>query len=67
MTAHVGAIAPHDLRRTYAKLARKAGAELEQIQLTLGHASIETTQRYLGTDLDLENAPSDAIAIRLAA
>lgn len=65
--ADVGTVAPHDLRRTYAKLARKAGAELEQIQITLGHANIATTQRYLGTDLDLDNAPSDNIAIRLNA
>ena len=65
--AHLVNIAPHDLRRTYAKLARKGGAALEQIQITLGHASIATTQRYLGTDLDLENAPTDAIMIRLAA
>jgi integrase len=30
-------IAPHDLRRTTAKLCRAAGGELEQIQLLLGH------------------------------
>jgi site-specific recombinase XerD len=39
---------PHDLRRTCAKLCRSAGGELEQIQLLLGHASIQTTERYLG-------------------
>lgn len=32
-------VAPHDLRRTCAKLCRAAGGELEQIQLLLGHAS----------------------------
>lgn len=42
---------PHDLRRTYAKLSRDGGAPLEQIQATLGHASLTTTQRYLGTTL----------------
>jgi len=42
------AIAPHDLRRTFAKLAHKGRAALEQIQLSLGHASIQTTERYLG-------------------
>jgi integrase len=49
--AAVGApgIAPHDLRRTCAKLCRAAGGELEQIQLLLGHASVQTTERYLGT------------------
>jgi site-specific recombinase XerD len=36
-------IAPHDCRRTCAKLCRAAGGELEQIQLLLGHASIQTT------------------------
>ena len=43
------ALTPHDLRRTCAKLCRKAGGDLEQIQLLLGHASIQTTEPYLGT------------------
>lgn len=46
-------LAPHDIRRTYSRLARQGGATLEQIQVTLGHESIETTQRYLGTTLEL--------------
>lgn len=58
-------IAPHDLRRTCAKLCRAAGGELEQIQLLLGHASIQTTERYLGTEQDLVHAPNDAIRLRL--
>ena len=33
----IEAIAPHDLRRTFAKLAHKAGARVEQIQRSLGH------------------------------
>jgi integrase len=37
--AGVPGIAPHDLRRTCAKLCRAGGGELEQIQLLLGHAS----------------------------
>jgi len=56
-------IAPHDLRRTFAKLAHKAGAPIEQIQRSLGHASVQTTERYLGVDLDLHNAPSDLIQL----
>lgn len=44
---------PHDLRRTYAKLSRDGGASLEQVQLTLGHSSLVTTQRYLGSNLNL--------------
>jgi integrase len=44
--AGVPGIAPHDARRTCAKLCRAAGGELEQIQLLLGHASVQTTERY---------------------
>jgi integrase len=56
-------IRPHDLRRTCAKLCRKAGGELEQIQLLLGHASIATTERYLGSKQDLEHAPNDRLGL----
>ncbi len=59
-------IAPHDLRRTTAKLCRAAGGELEQIQLLLGHSSVQTTERYLGTKQDLVHAPNDAIKLTLA-
>src|SRR5208282_6039390 len=62
----VAGVAPHDLRRTCAKLCRAAGGELEQIQLLLGHASVQTTERYLGTRQDLVNAPNDAIRLRVA-
>ena len=56
-------IKPHDLRRTCAKLCRSAGGELEQIQMLLGHASITTTERYLGSRQDLAHAPNDRIGI----
>jgi integrase len=61
----VPGIAPHDLRRTCAKLCRAAGGDLEQIQLLLGHASVQTTERYLGTKQDLVHAPNDAIKLNL--
>jgi len=64
--AGVPGIAPHDLRRTCAKLCRAGGGELEQIQLLLGHASAQTTERYLGTKQDLVHAPNDAIKLRVA-
>jgi integrase len=64
--AGVPGIAPHDCRRTAAKLCRAAGGELEQIQLLLGHASVQTTERYLGTKQDLVHAPNDAIKLRVA-
>jgi integrase len=56
-------LAPHDLRRTCAKLCRAAGGDLEQIQLLLGHASIATTERYLGSRLDLTNAVNDDLGL----
>lgn len=55
----------HDTRRTYSKLAEKGGADLRQIQLTLGHASIRTTELYLGTEQDLVDAPCDRLGLRL--
>ena len=58
-------ITPHDLRRTFAKLARSGSAELTQIQLSLGHSSVKTTQDYVGEDLDLTSAPSDMLGLKL--
>jgi site-specific recombinase XerD len=63
---HLGVkVAPHDMRRTFAQLARKGNATLEQIQLTLGHASIQTTERYLGTRQDLQDSPSDRVVLKI--
>lgn len=59
----VGAIAPHDLRRTCARLCHQAGGELEQIQFLLGHVSIQTTERYLGCKQRLQNAVNDEIGL----
>lgn len=58
-------VAPHDLRRTFAKLAHKGNAPLEQIQLSLGHASVQTTERYLGVTQDLTSAPCDVLGLRI--
>ena len=58
-------VAAHDCRRTFAKLALKGGARLEQIQLSLGHQSIQTTQRYLGVELDLQDAPCDHLGLKM--
>ena len=63
--SELGKLAPHDLRRTCAKLCRKAGGDLEQIQLLLGHASIQTTERYLGTEQALAHAVNDAIGLEM--
>ena len=58
-------LSPHDLRRTCGQLCRKAGGDLEQIQLLLGHASLLTTERYLGTQQDLVHAVNDRVKIRI--
>lgn len=60
------AIAPHDLRRTFAKLAHDNGAPVEQIQYSLGHGSLTTTERYLGIKQDLRDAPGDRIRLPLS-
>lgn len=58
-------LAAHDLRRTFAKLAHKGSGRMDQIQLSLGHASIKTTERYLGVTQDLQDAPCDHLGLRL--
>lgn len=62
----LGKLSPHDLRRTCAKLCCKAGGDLEQIQMLLGHASIQTTERYLGTEQNLTTAANDSIRLELS-
>ena len=52
-------IAPHDLRRTCAKLCHTNGGELEQIQFLLGHVSVQTTERYLGCKQNLGHPVND--------
>ena len=65
---HIGVeIKPHDLRRTFAQLALKGKAALEQIQLSMGHASITTTERYLGVRQDLQDAPCDRLGLDINA
>ncbi|MCX5990847.1 MAG: tyrosine-type recombinase/integrase [Chloroflexi bacterium] len=56
-------IAAHDLRRTFAKLAHKGNAGLNQIQMSLGHSSIQTTERYLGVSQNLTDAPCDHLGL----
>jgi site-specific recombinase XerD len=58
-------VAPHDLRRTFAKLAHKGGSPIDQIQLSLGHSSMQTTERYLGVQQDLVFAPCDFLGLSL--
>ena len=52
-------LSPHDLRRTFGALARRGGAEVNEIQRTYGHASSVTTDLYLADCINLEVAPCD--------
>ena len=63
--AHAGIekLAPHDLRRTCARLCHLAGGELDQIQFLLGHVSIQTTERYLGCKQKLRCAVNDTMGL----
>ena len=61
--AGIDKLAPHDLRRTCARLCHLAGGELDQIQLLLGHVSIQTTERYLGCKQKLRIAVNDRLGI----
>jgi integrase len=59
--AGIDKLAPHDLRRTCARLCHLAGGELDQIQFLLGHVSIQTTERYLGCKQKLRIAVNDRL------
>jgi integrase len=59
-------LAPHDLRRTCARLCHHAGGELEQIQFLPGHVSVQTTERYLGCKQRFHNAVNDRIGLEPA-
>ena len=61
--AGIETLAPHDLRRTCARLCHVAGGELEQIQFLLGHVSVETTERYLGSKQKLRHAVNDRMGL----
>jgi len=53
----------HDMRRTCAKLCRKSGGDLEQIKFLLGHSSIQTTERYLGSEQEIAVAVNDNLGL----
>jgi integrase len=59
----IPSLAPHDLRRTCARLCHQAGGELEQIQFLLGHVSVQTTERYLGFKQRFRDAVNDRIGL----
>jgi integrase len=62
----IGGLAPHDLRRSCARLCHAAGGELEQIQFLLGHSSVQTTECYIGCKQRIGRAVNDRIEIQCA-
>lgn len=64
--AGIGNLAPHDLRRTCARLCHDYSGELEQIRFLLGHASVQTTERYIGCKQKLQDAVNDRFGISVA-
>jgi len=61
--AGIEKLAPQDLRRSCARLCHGSGGELEQIQFLLGHASVLTTERYIGCKQNFKDAVNDRFGI----
>ena len=65
MRAGIDKLAPHDLRGSCAHMCHAAGGEIEQIQFLFGHASVQTTERYIGCKQNLGQAVNDRVEFRL--
>ena len=61
--AEIPKLAPHDLRRTCAKLCHLTGGELDQIQFLLENVSIQTTAYYRGCKQKPRYAVNDKLGI----
>lgn len=59
IAAGLSNVSPHDLRRSFARGAYEAGATFELIRQSLGHSNIATTERYVNSTLELDNAATD--------
>ena len=64
--AGIADLSPHDLRRTGARLCHDCSGELEQIQFLLGHASVQTTERYIGSKQKFQDVVNDRLGISVA-
>lgn len=55
-------VSHHDLRRTFGRIAHKAGMDLVQLKNLYGHASLDQTVHYIGLDEDEMRAGLDRLA-----
>jgi integrase len=55
-------VSHHDLRRTFGRLAHKAGMDLVQLKNLYGHTSLDQTVHYVGLDEDEMRAGLDRLA-----
>jgi len=59
-------VRPHDLRRSFARLAHEGHAPIEQLSMTLGHASIATTEKYIAAKQHFRVAPCDVLDLDIS-
>jgi len=54
-------LSPHDLRRTFSRLAYEGGASFELVRQTLGHAHIQMTEHYVNSKPQLDRTATDVL------
>jgi hypothetical protein len=54
------------LNGTTERMCHGCGGELEQIQFLLDHASVQTTEGYIGSKQKLQDAVNDRLGISVA-
>jgi len=59
-------VSHHDLRRTFGRLAHKAGMDLVQLKNLYGHTSLDQTVHYIGLDEDEMRAGLNRLATYIA-
>ncbi len=56
-------VSPHTIRHTTAVHLHSAGVEINTIRAWLGHASLETTNRYAEVDLEMKAKALETCAV----
>lgn len=60
--AGLATLAPHDLRRTFARMVYEAGASFELIRQTLRHEQVTMTAHYVNAQMELDHTATDFLA-----